>query len=215
MARGAGRARRHAPRRVLSRRAAGGRPLPGGIARATRLTIRRAALDVIRRHADDDLPNECCGLLIGRAGMVERAAPARNLRASPDRYLVDPADHCAAIRSARAGGFEVVGVYHSHPTGSLRPSAVDRREASYREFVYLIVSRARARRRRRRPGGVPPGRRRFPGNHRGDRRLGGLVERQSEPQATTRRFSRNDRSGRRAVRRRCAPTRPCRRVSSG
>ncbi len=114
--------------------------MPGGIARATRLTIRRAALDVIRRHADDDLPNECCGLLIGRAGMVERAAPARNLRASPDRYLVDPADHCAAIRSARAGGFEVVGVYHSHPTGSLRPSAVDRREASYREFAYLIVS---------------------------------------------------------------------------
>ena len=104
------------------------------------LTIRRAAVDVIRRHAADDLPNECCGLLIGGAGSVERALRARNLRPSPDRYLVDPADHCAALRTARASGLQVVGVYHSHPTGSLRPSAVDRREASYPEFVYLIVS---------------------------------------------------------------------------
>ena len=111
---------------------------------AASLTIRRDAVDVMRRHAADDLPNECCGLLIGGAGSVERAARARNLRSSPDRYLVDPADHCAAIRSARASGLQVVGVYHSHPAGSLRPSAVDRREASYREFVYLIVSPAAA-----------------------------------------------------------------------
>ena len=108
--------------------------------RVAGLTIRRAAVDVIRRHAADDLPNECCGLLIGGAHSIERAARARNLRPSPDRYLVDPADHCAALRTARASGLQVVGVYHSHPTGSLRPSAVDRREASYREFVYLIVS---------------------------------------------------------------------------
>ncbi len=112
-----------------------GNPVP-----AASLTIRRAALDVIRKHAADDLPNECCGLLIGSAGSVERALRARNLRPSPDRYLIDPADHCAALRTARASGLEVVGVYHSHPTGSLRPSAVDRQEASYREFVYLIVS---------------------------------------------------------------------------
>ena len=114
--------------------------MPGNPVPAVSLTIRRAALDVIRRHAADDLPNECCGLLIGSAWSVQRALRARNLRPSPNRYLVDPTDHCAALRSARASGLEVVGVYHSHPAGSLRPSAVDRREASYREFVYLIVS---------------------------------------------------------------------------
>ena len=108
--------------------------------RVAGLTIRRAAVDVIRRHAADDLPNECCGLLIGGAHSIERAVRARNLRPSPDRYLVDPADHCAALRTARASGLQVVGVYHSHPTGSLRPSPADRREASYPEFVYLIVS---------------------------------------------------------------------------
>ena len=112
----------------------------GDARRAASLTIRRAAVDAIRRHAADDLPNECCGLLIGGPGSVERALRARNLRPAPNRYLVDPADHCAALRTARASGLQVVGVYHSHPAGSLRPSAVDLREASYREFVYLIAS---------------------------------------------------------------------------
>lgn len=104
------------------------------------MAIRRCAADAVLRHARDDLPNECCGLLIGGSGLIDRAARARNLRPAPDRYLVDPADHCAAIRSARAAGLRVIGVYHSHPAGPLAPSAVDQREASYREFVYLIVT---------------------------------------------------------------------------
>lgn len=104
------------------------------------LAVRSGAAAALRRHARDDLPNECCGLLIGGAGLIERAERARNLRAAPDRYLIDPADHCAALRSARARGLQVVGAYHSHPTGSLRPSTADRREAACRGFIYLIVS---------------------------------------------------------------------------
>lgn len=111
-----------------------------GARRRGLVAVRSAAVAALRRHARDDLPNECCGLLIGGAGLIERAARARNLRAAPDRYLVDPADHCAARRSARADGLQVVGAYHSHPGGSLRPSAADRREAIGREFIYLIVS---------------------------------------------------------------------------
>ena len=104
------------------------------------MAIRRAAVDLIRAHARESLPNECCGLLIGDPAVIDRAVPARNLRPAPDRYLVDPADHCAALRAARASGLEVVGAYHSHPNGTLLPSDVDCREASYPEFIYLIVA---------------------------------------------------------------------------
>lgn len=114
----------------------------GGVA------IRRAAIDLMLAEAASALPNECCGLLIGDAELIDRAAPARNLRPRPDRYLVDPADHCAALRAARAAGLEVVGAYHSHPDGSLLPSAVDCREATYPEFIYAIVSPEAGRRRR-------------------------------------------------------------------
>ena len=104
------------------------------------LRIRRAAVDVMLADARRALPNECCGLLIGAAASIERAVPARNLRPRPDRYLIDPADHCAALRTARAAGLEVIGAYHSHPGGVLRPSEVDCREAYYPEFIYAIVA---------------------------------------------------------------------------
>ena len=107
------------------------------------MLIRRAVVEGLHDHACREQPNECCGLLIGTAELIERCAPARNLRASPTRYLIDPEDHFAALRSARARGWEVVGAYHSHPHGAPVPSPTDVREATYREFVYVIVSPGR------------------------------------------------------------------------
>jgi proteasome lid subunit RPN8/RPN11 len=57
---------------------------------------------------------------------------------------VDPEDHFAAIRSARAAGLAVVGGYHSHPRSVPVPSATDLAEATDPEFLYLIVSLAAA-----------------------------------------------------------------------
>ncbi len=107
-------------------------------------------------HARRTAPEECCGLLLGSAGntgstgspldvedadvQVEGSVPARNLRRSPTRYLVDPADHFAAIRTARQQGRAVIGAYHSHPAGPPDASATDEREASDTDFLYVIVS---------------------------------------------------------------------------
>jgi [CysO sulfur-carrier protein]-S-L-cysteine hydrolase len=93
------------------------------------------------QHARADAPNECCGLLVGRRGVIEGSVRARNLQASPTRYLIDPQDHFAAMRSARAQGLHVVGAYHSHPGGAPTPSPSDVAEASGgSEFLYVIVS---------------------------------------------------------------------------
>jgi proteasome lid subunit RPN8/RPN11 len=102
-------------------------------------------LDDILRHAREEAPNECCGLLVGRRGVVEHSVRARNLQSSPTRYLIDPGDHFAAIRTARAEGRRVIGAYHSHPSGGPTPSDSDLAEATGgREFLYLIVSPAEA-----------------------------------------------------------------------
>ena len=104
------------------------------------MRIRLAVIEALSEHARRDLPNECCGLLLGTATLIERARSAQNLRASPNRYLIDPADHFAALRAARASGWTVVGAYHSHPDGTTVPSPTDVREASYTDFLYVIVS---------------------------------------------------------------------------
>jgi proteasome lid subunit RPN8/RPN11 len=92
-------------------------------------------------HAREEAPRECCGLLVGKGGSVERSVRARNLDASATRYLIDPEDHFTAIRAARAQGLEVVGAYHSHPSSAPVPSPTDVAEAnSGSDFLYVIVS---------------------------------------------------------------------------
>jgi proteasome lid subunit RPN8/RPN11 len=104
--------------------------------------IRKHILEQIVAHAVADLPNECCGLLIGTAEMIEDAARARNTTRSRTRFQVEPADHFAAIRRARGAGLEIVGAYHSHPNGPSGPSETDRARLADPSMFHLIVSLA-------------------------------------------------------------------------
>lgn len=105
-----------------------------------RVRLPQSVIDDLLAHAQDDAPDECCGLLIGTPGVVARAVRARNVLASPTRYRVHPKDHFDALRSARAEGLAVVGTYHSHPTSRAEPSARDVAEGTYPDYVYVIVT---------------------------------------------------------------------------
>jgi len=93
----------------------------------------------VRRHAESARPHECCGVLVGHDDEIVEAIAARNLADDPNRYALDPADHLAIRRNARAAGLAVIGFYHSHPHSAAHPSATDLAEASYPDHLYLIV----------------------------------------------------------------------------
>jgi proteasome lid subunit RPN8/RPN11 len=104
---------------------------------------RKDALDALVDHARASAPNECCGLLLGRADEIVEAVRARNIADEPhSRFLIDPRDHIGARRAARAGGLELVGFYHSHPRSPATPSARDVAEFTYPGYLYAIVSLA-------------------------------------------------------------------------
>jgi proteasome lid subunit RPN8/RPN11 len=105
------------------------------------VTISHAVIESILAHAREAAPRECCGLLVGKGRAIERSVRARNLDDRPTRYLIDPANHFAAIRAARSEGRDVIGAYHSHPASAPVPSATDIAEAnSSSDFIYVIVS---------------------------------------------------------------------------
>jgi proteasome lid subunit RPN8/RPN11 len=111
------------------------------ISPASEVRVMAAVLDDLATHARRDAPRECCGLLLGLHRQIEVAWAAVNLSTDPQRrYLVDPADHFAAIRRARALGLEVIGAYHSHPEGPQGPSPTDVAEAPGASWIHLIVS---------------------------------------------------------------------------
>ena len=105
------------------------------------VTLADHVRDAVVAHAREAAPNECCGLLLGRGEEIVEAVRTRNISDDPaTRFLVDPTDHFAGIRSARERGLDVVGFYHSHPRSPAEPSATDLAEFSYPDHLYAIVS---------------------------------------------------------------------------
>lgn len=105
------------------------------------LSLAARAWDDMLAHAREAVPGECCGLLLGYPGHVTASARAGNVAPEPRRrFEVDPADHFAAMRRARAAGLTVVGAYHSHPNGPPHPSETDLAEAvENSDFVHVII----------------------------------------------------------------------------
>lgn len=102
----------------------------------------RARLQALARAG---YPEETCGLLLGRCteNQVEvlELVPARNLNRerARDRYELDPTAFLAADTQAREHGWEVVGIWHTHPDHPAKPSATDRAKA-WEGWSYLILS---------------------------------------------------------------------------
>ena len=74
----------------------------------TAVELPAGAAAQILQAAANAYPRECCGLIEGvREGAqfrVRALHPARNLAADADRFDIDPVDHLAASKAARAAG---------------------------------------------------------------------------------------------------------------
>ena len=104
-------------------------------------TISRCLLDGILADARRDAGRERCGLLLGHGAKIEHFRPAANVHPNPSRHFdLDPAVLLAAHREAREGGAQIVGHYHSHPTGEAAPSRADADAADADGRLWLIIT---------------------------------------------------------------------------
>jgi len=107
------------------------------------LELSRDQAKALITHAQEEAPNECCGLLAGRNGRVERVYPGTNVDHSPYTYLMDPKEQLAAFKDMEAAGLDLVGIYHSHTHTAAYPSRTDVAKAFYPDALYVIVSLAK------------------------------------------------------------------------
>ena len=103
-----------------------------------RLTPEQAE-DIVA-HAREIFPNECCGLLAGRADRVIRVYRGRNIDESPYTYRLDDRQLLRFHREIDDQGLDIVGIYHSHTASEAIPSRTDIARAFYPEAIYVIVS---------------------------------------------------------------------------
>ena len=91
-------------------------------------------------HARKESPLECCGILGGRDGAVEKAFELSNTEKSPIRYSMSPQEQLKAFEEMDRGSLEMVAIYHSHTNTIPFPSETDVKLAFYPEVFSIIIS---------------------------------------------------------------------------
>jgi proteasome lid subunit RPN8/RPN11 len=92
------------------------------------MKIAPGLLDQIVKHAVEDAPNECCGVVGARAGSALEAVVvyrASNTAASPLRFEIDPREVLELNNQLEDDGLCVGAIYHSHTRTAPYPSQTD------------------------------------------------------------------------------------------
>ncbi len=102
--------------------------------------IGREFVDGMIRHAREEAPNECCGVLAARDGTIVKLIRARNAENSPYRYSIDSRELLQIHNEVEANGWEIKGIYHSHTFTEAYPSPTDVRLAGWPDALYFLIS---------------------------------------------------------------------------
>jgi proteasome lid subunit RPN8/RPN11 len=104
------------------------------------IRIPQNIIDSIIAQARNELPDEACGLLVGKDSEVIKQYPLTNIDHSPEHFSFDPREQFGVLREARKEGLQIIANYHSHPASPARPSAEDIRLAYDPDMIYIILS---------------------------------------------------------------------------
>lgn len=104
--------------------------------------FRKEHIQEIIAHTQREAPLEAGGLLAGSGATVERVYPMENTDRSETSFLLNPEEQYRVFMEIEELGYELVGIYHSHPHSPAHPSARDVEMAHYPEAAYVIVSLA-------------------------------------------------------------------------
>jgi len=106
-------------------------------------TMPARLLNELREHAREALPEECCGLLVGRRPghftrvhrcrnemtRLHRTDPMRHSRDGRKAFHMNEIDYKTVMEEAEAEGLQVTAVYHSHADAATYFSELDQRFA--------------------------------------------------------------------------------------
>ena len=96
--------------------------------------------ELILKHVSSRLPEEACGLLAGKNRQVELVIPVENKAHSAVMFKMDEKAQISAFEFIDKNEMEMIGIFHSHPTGPPYPSGKDINEHAYPESLCLICS---------------------------------------------------------------------------
>ena len=109
--------------------------------------LKQQHIDEMVRHAREEAPTECCGMLAGRDGRIEAVYRAANAEASPFRFSIDHREQRRIESAMDEAGLSLSGFYHSHTGSEAKPSPTDIRMMSTffgPPYVHFVIGVADA-----------------------------------------------------------------------
>ena len=106
------------------------------------MKIKQNVYEALIRHAKRELPIEACGYLASVDDVVIKHYELVNIDNSSEHFSFEPAEQFKVVKDARANGYDLCAVYHSHPQTPARPSDEDIKLAYDSSISYVIVSLA-------------------------------------------------------------------------
>lgn len=102
--------------------------------------ISKDIMEAMGRHAREEYPRECCGMLAGKDKEITRIFKTRNIAPGLDEYELDPLEQVHAFEEIDRLSLKLLGVYHSHPNHPCYPSGLDIGRAFYPDTAFFIIS---------------------------------------------------------------------------
>ena len=93
----------------------------------------------IIEHCLSELPDEGCGLIAMDGEVVTWVYPTQNDLASPTGFAIPPQEHVNSLFDAESNGWNLAGVFHSHPNGPATLSDIDVKAALDPEWLYMVA----------------------------------------------------------------------------
>ena len=104
------------------------------------LEMKMVDLEQVQDAITAVLPEEGCGLLLGKGGTVEKVIAVENDLHSPVTFRMNPQAQLDALILAEDLGLEITGIFHSHPCGPNHPSQTDISRFFYPGSAAVILS---------------------------------------------------------------------------
>jgi proteasome lid subunit RPN8/RPN11 len=105
------------------------------------MVLPAAMVEEIVRHAREQAPDECCGIIATSDGAATKIYRATNAEASPVRFVIDSRDQLRITNEIEDNGWELGAIYHSHMRSAAYPSQTDVNfAASWPGVVWVIAS---------------------------------------------------------------------------
>jgi proteasome lid subunit RPN8/RPN11 len=104
------------------------------------LSLSTEQLQQMITHVNSQVPFEACGLLAGNNSKVKTVLEVTNQAQSAVQFVMDPIEQLNAFEWIESNGQELIGIFHSHPTGPETVSPTDIAQAAY-AVVHVILAR--------------------------------------------------------------------------